>query len=333
MNNSFLLKVKALKKHFPVGGGFFRRRARGFIKAVDGVDLSVQKGETLGIVGESGCGKSTLGYCILRLEEPTSGQVVFEGKDILSRDRLSMQRLRRDMQIIFQDPYSSLDPRKTVGRLVGEGFQIHGLLTPRERRAKVMELLEIVGLLPEHFYRYPHEFSGGQRQRICISRALALNPKLVIADEPVSALDVSVQAQILNLLVSLQNRFQLTYLFISHDLGVVRHICDRIAVMYLGRIVEFASTRTLYAKPRHPYAASLLSAVPVPNPLRKRHRIQLAGDVPSPINTPSGCSFHPRCPQRQPICPEEPPKQREIDSQHQVACHFPLGDQAHWCRV
>ncbi len=327
MNNSFLLKVNALKKHFPVRGGFFRR-ARGFIKAVDGVDLEVQKGETLGIVGESGCGKSTLGYCILRLEEPTSGQVIFEGKDILRRDRLSMQRLRRDMQIIFQDPYSSLDPRKTIGQLVGEGFQIHGLLTPKERRDKVMELLDIVGLLPEHFYRYPHEFSGGQRQRICISRALALNPKLVIADEPVSALDVSVQAQILNLLVSLQNRFQLTYLFISHDLGVVRHICNRIAVMYLGRVVESASREAIYAKPRHPYTASLLSAVPLPNPLKKRKRIRLTGDVPSPIHTPPGCSFHPRCQHRQPVCAQERPMKTEIYPLHRVACHFPLSDQA-----
>lgn len=327
MNNNYLLKVTELRKHFPVDGGFFGR-ARGFIKAVDGVDLGVQKGETLGIVGESGCGKSTLGYCILRLEEPTSGQVAFEGKDILDLDRLSMQRLRRDMQIIFQDPYSSLDPRKTVGQLVGEGFQIHGLLTPEERRDKVIELLEIVGLLPEYFYRYPHEFSGGQRQRICISRALALNPKLVIADEPVSALDVSVQAQILNLLVSLQNRFQLTYLFISHDLGVVRHICNRIAVMYLGRVVESAPRKALYAKPRHPYTASLLSAIPLPNPLKKRKRIRLTGDVPSPIHMPSGCSFHPRCPHRQPVCAQERPMQTEIYPLHHVACHFPLSDQA-----
>ena len=327
MNNNYLLKVTELRKHFPVDGGFFGR-ARGFIKAVDGVDLGVQKGETLGIVGESGCGKSTLGYCILRLEEPTSGQVAFEGKDILDLDRLSMQRLRRDMQIIFQDPYSSLDPRKTVGQLVGEGFQIHGLLTPEERRDKVIELLEIVGLLPEYFYRYPHEFSGGQRQRICISRALALNPKLVIADEPVSALDVSVQAQILNLLVSLQNRFQLTYLFISHDLGVVRHICNRIAVMYLGRVVESAPRSALYARPRHPYTASLLSAIPLPNPLKKRKRIRLTGDVPSPIHMPSGCSFHPRCPHRQPVCAQERPMQTEIYPLHHVACHFPLSDQA-----
>ena len=327
MNNNHLLKVKALKKYFPVGGGLFGR-GRGFIKAVDGVDLNVRKGETLGIVGESGCGKSTLGYCILRLEEPTSGQVVFEGEDILDRDQTSMQRLRRDMQIIFQDPYSSLDPRKTVGRLVGEGFQIHGLLTSKQRREKVMELLEIVGLLPEHFYRYPHEFSGGQRQRICISRALALNPKLVIADEPVSALDVSVQAQILNLLVSLQNRFQLTYLFISHDLGVVRHICNRIAVMYLGRVVESAPREALYDNPRHPYTASLLSAVPLPNPLRKRKRIRLTGDVPSPIHTPPGCSFHPRCPKVQPICGKESPMQKILESGHHVACHFPLEKQA-----
>ena len=244
-----------------------------------------------------------------------------------------MQRLRRDMQIIFQDPYSSLNPRKTVGQTIGEGFQIHGLLTPTERRKKVMELLEIVGLLPEHVYRYPHEFSGGQRQRICISRALALNPKLVIADEPVSALDVSVQAQILNLLVSLQDRFRLTYLFISHDLGVVRHICNRIAVMYLGRVVESAPRNYLYTRPQHPYTASLLSAVPVPNPLKKHKRIRLTGDVPSPIHTPPGCSFHTRCVHRQAICVEERPIQTEINPRHHVACHFPLGDLAPLCRV
>jgi len=327
MNDQPLLDVKELKKYFPVGGGFLRQN-RGFIKAVDSVDLWVEKGETLGIVGESGCGKSTLGYCILRLEEPTSGQVVFEGENLLALNKMSMRRRRRDMQIIFQDPYSSLNPRKTVGQIIGEGFQIHGLLTPKERRESVMDLLDIVGLLPEHFHRYPHEFSGGQRQRICISRALALNPKLVIADEPVSALDVSVQAQILNLLVSLQNRFRLTYLFISHDLGVVHHFCDRIAVMYLGQIVESAPTRILYAEPRHPYTASLLSAVPVANPLKKRNRIRLEGDVPSPVHTPSGCRFHPRCPYRQPICSEKQPMQTRIDPRRHVACHFPLGGQA-----
>ena len=326
MKTEQILKVEQLKKYFPVGGGLFQRR-RGFIKAVDDVSLSIQKGETLGLVGESGCGKSTLGYCILRLEEPTSGHVMFEGQNILTSDRNSLQQLRRNMQIIFQDPYSSLNPRKTVGRIIGEGFKIHGLLSSDERRDRVMELLEIVGLLPEHYYRYPHEFSGGQRQRVCISRALALNPRLVVADEPVSALDVSVQAQILNLLVSLQNRFHLTYLFISHDLGVVRHICDRIAVMYLGKVVESASSLPLYAAPRHPYTASLLSAVPIANPFRKRTRIRLAGDVPSPVNTPSGCSFHPRCPQVHPICEKEIPELIEIDSGHHVACHFPLEKQ------
>ena len=327
MKNEQILKVEQLKKYFPVGGGLFRRRL-GFIKAVDGVDLCIQKGETLGLVGESGCGKSTLGYCILRLEEPTSGHVMFEGRDILTCDRTTLQQLRRNMQIIFQDPYSSLNPRKTVGRIIGEGFQIHGLLSPEERRERVMELLKIVGLLPEHYHRYPHEFSGGQRQRVCISRALALNPRLVVADEPVSALDVSVQAQILNLLVSLQNRFHLTYLFISHDLGVVRHICDRIAVMYLGKVVESASSLLLFAGPRHPYTASLLSAVPIADPFRKRTRIRLAGDVPSPVNIPAGCSFHPRCPQVQAICEKEIPELIEIESGQQVACHFPLEKQA-----
>jgi peptide/nickel transport system ATP-binding protein len=326
MKNEPILKVEQLKKYFPVGGGLFQRR-RGFIKAVDGVDLSIQKGETLGLVGESGCGKSTLGYCILRLEEPTSGHVMFEGQDILTSDRTTLRQLRRNMQIIFQDPYSSLNPRKTVGRIIGEGFQIHGLLSSEERKDRVMELLEIVGLLPEHYYRYPHEFSGGQRQRVCISRALALNPRLVVADEPVSALDVSIQAQILNLMVSLQNRFHLTYLFISHDLGVVRHLCDRIAVMYLGKVVELSSSLHLYDDPRHPYTASLLSAVPVANPFQKRTRIRLAGDVPSPVHTPSGCSFHPRCPQVQPICGKEVPVQNEIESGHHVACHFPLEKQ------
>jgi oligopeptide transport system ATP-binding protein len=322
-----LVAVKALKKYFPVDRGLFHRN-RSFLKAVDGVDLNIRRGETLGLVGESGCGKSTLGYCILRLEEPTAGRILFEGRDILVLNRKSMQGLRRNMQIIFQDPYASLNPRKTVRQTIGEAFQIHGLLSAAERQERMRELMEIVGLQPEHLHRYPHEFSGGQRQRISISRALALNPKLVIADEPVSALDVSIQAQILNLLVSLQEKFHLTYLFISHDLGVVRHLCDRIAVMYLGRIVELSSSRMLYVRPRHPYTASLLSAVPVANPFLKKRRIHLPGDVPSPVDPPPGCTFHPRCPKRAEICARQSPMPSQIDTGHWVACHFPMEGEA-----
>lgn len=327
MHPSQLLEVKQLRKYYPVSRGLFHRK-RSHIKAVDGVDMDIRRGETLGLVGESGCGKSTLGYCILRLEEPTSGQVIFEGQDILTRDKKSMRGLRRNMQIIFQDPYASLNPRKTVRQIIGEAFQIHGLLTPAERQERMRELMEVVGLQPEHLYLYPHEFSGGQRQRISISRALALNPKLVIADEPVSALDVSIQAQILNLLVSLQEKYHLTYLFISHDLGVVRHLCDRIAVMYLGRIVELSASQVLYVQPRHPYTASLISAVPVANPFRKKHRIHLPGDVPSPIDTPPGCSFHPRCLKRGEICSRESPMLAQIDTGHWTACHFPMEGEA-----
>jgi len=322
MENHNLLIVQKLKKYFPVGGGLFRRPS-GYVKAVDGVDLSVKKGETFGLVGESGCGKTTLGRCILRLEEPTEGEIYFENEDILAYDRKALRRIRRDMQIIFQDPYSSLNPRKTVGQIVGEGFLVHRILSKRDRLERVKELMEIVGLHPEHTNRYPHEFSGGQRQRIGVARALSLHPKLIIADEPVSSLDVSIQAQILNLLVQLQRQFDLTYIFISHALSVVRHISDRVAVMYLGRIVELARSRSLFSRPHHPYTEALMSAVPLINPEKKRDRIILEGDVPSPIHPPSGCSFHPRCRYREEICRENIPVMEEFEENHWVRCYFP----------
>jgi oligopeptide/dipeptide ABC transporter ATP-binding protein len=322
MDNKHLLIVQGLKKHFVIEGGFLRGKAA-CLRAVDGVDLEVRRGETFGVVGESGCGKTTLGRCILRLEEPTEGRVFFEGQDILTYDRRELRAVRRNMQIIFQDPYSSLNPRKKVGRIIGEAFTVHKMLSKKGRRNRVHELANLVGIRPEQINRYPHEFSGGQRQRICVARALALNPKLIIADEPVSALDVSIQAQTLNLLVELQSRFGLTYIFISHDLSVVRHICDRVAVMYLGRIVELADPTELFLRPLHPYTQALLSAVPVIGPRDKGKRIYLKGEVPSQINPPSGCSFHPRCMNKHDICTQEMPAMKEGDHGHWVACYLP----------
>jgi len=324
MANEPLLDVKDLKKHYPVSGGGLLGLKVQALKAVDGVDLQIGKGETFGLVGESGCGKTTLGRCVLRLEEPTSGRVFFEGRDVLACNRKSLRTLRREMQIIFQDPYSSLDPRQTIGRIIGEPLKVHRSLNKNQLQSQLERLLEVVGMLPEHLYRYPHEFSGGQRQRVCVARALALNPKLIIADEPVSALDVSIRAQVLNLLVELQRQFSLTYIFISHDLSVVRHLCDRVAVMYLGRIVELAASAELYSRPLHPYTQALLSAVPVTNPELKRSRIHLEGDVPSPINPPKGCTFHPRCTKREEMCSRSVPHMNELEPDHFVACFYPI---------
>jgi oligopeptide transport system ATP-binding protein len=325
MTQNDILTVRNLKKYFPVGKGFFGRTST-HVKALDGVSLTVKEGTTLSLVGESGCGKTTLGRCILRLEEPTEGEIRFLGKDVLACNQSRLMSLRREMQVIFQDPYSSLNPRMTVEDIVGEGLRIHGVATGKAERARVAELLDLVGLRPEYTHNYPHEFSGGQRQRICVARAIALNPKLVVADEPVSALDVSIQAQILNLLISLQRTFGLTYLFISHDLSVVRHISDTVAVMYLGHIVETAPRDGIYTRPFHPYTQALMSAVPTANPFRKRQRILLPGDVPSPIDPPPGCTFHPRCRHKGDECSHTAPRMVEIEEGHWVACHYPRSD-------
>ena len=322
-----LLTVCDLEVHFPVViGGMFRRR-HVVLKAVDGVSFELHQGETLGIVGESGCGKSTLARCIVRLLDPTAGRIFFHGRDITKLSRAQMRPIRREMMMVFQDPYASLNPRKRVGFIVSEPLEVHGLGTAAERKRRAQELLEVVGLNPEHYNRFPHEFSGGQRQRIGVARALAVNPKLIVCDEPVSALDVSVQAQILNLLKDLQQEFGLTYIFIAHDLNVVRHISDRVMVMYLGKVAEFATRQQLYAEPKHPYTGALLSAVPIPDPDagRKRKQVVLEGDVPSPLNPPSACRFHPRCPRfHEGHCDVVEPPLESVGGGHLAACHYPL---------
>ena len=317
-----LLQAIDIVKYFPIKGGVFLKEIA-TVKAVDGVSLTIQEGETVGLVGESGCGKTTFGRAILRLEEPTSGELYFEGQRILEHNKKKMQTLRKKMQIIFQDPFSSLNPRKTVAHIIGEPLLVHGMRSRKKREERVLELLQVVGLRKEHMRRYPHQFSGGQRQRIGVARALALNPKLIVCDEAVSALDVSIQAQVINLLKDLQDDFKLTYLFISHDLSVVEHVSDRVAVMYLGKIVELSPSKALYEKPLHPYTQALLSAVPIPDPaLHRANRIILKGDVPSPIDPPPGCSFHPRCLYAQDICRQKAPALQEISAEHWAACFF-----------
>ncbi len=316
-----IIKLENIKKYFPIRGGIFSR-VIGNIKAVDDVSLVINRGETLGLVGESGCGKSTLGRTILKLLEPTGGKVFYKEYDIFNTDKEELRNLRREIQIIFQDPYSSLNPRLNVGEIVGESLHIHGLATGKDKQEKVEYMLEVCGLAPHHSRRYPHEFSGGQRQRIGIARALALNPVFVVADEPISSLDVSIQAQIVNLMEDLQDKFGLTYLFISHDLSMVRHIADNVAVMYLGKVVEKCSKKELYDNPLHPYTQALLSAVPVMDPDAKSKRIILTGDVPSPANPPRGCNFHPRCRYAVDLCRNEEPELKEINTGHLVSCHL-----------
>ena len=325
-----LLVVENLQKFFPITKGILLKKEVGSVKAVDDVSFTVERGETLGIVGESGCGKSTLARCVMRLLDPTGGSIVFDERDITRLSRSEMRPVRRELMMVFQDPYASLNGRKRVGFIVAEPLDVHGIGTEAERKRRVQELLEVVGLNPEHYNRFPHEFSGGQRQRIGIARALAVNPKMIVCDEPVSALDVSVQAQILNLLKDLQSEFGLTYIFIAHDLNVVRHISDRVMVMYLGKVTEVADGKTLYTEPKHPYTGALLSAVPIPDPTlgRQRKQIVLEGDVPSPINPPAACRFHPRCPRfHAGTCDVDEPQLRPFAPGHEAACHFPL---EHW---
>ncbi len=321
--NGHLLEVRGLKKYFPITQGIIIQRKVADVKAVDGLDFDVSTGETLGLVGESGCGKSTTGRTILQLYKPTAGEVLFRGQDLSKLGGEALRKMRADMQMIFQDPYASLNPRMTVGDIVGEPLEVHNIAKGKEKRDRVQELLQTVGLNPYFINRYPHEFSGGQRQRVGIARALAVQPAFIVCDEPISALDVSIQAQIINLLEELQDKFHLTYLFIAHDLSVVRHISDRVAVMYLGKIMELTDRKTLYENPLHPYTRALLSAVPIPDPVieEKRERIILQGDVPSPVKPPSGCRFHTRCPLAIPICKQVEPEWRDVGGNHHVACH------------